>query len=187
MYESDNDTDSAPVAHKPISQTVKEIGDSGVDSASGAQKYAEALDYFLADENDLDQHMPEDDVEIKRFVNGQDKVIMTVRIRAIDDAELKQIRRRSKERGPRGQRGAESETDDLRFYTLLCAEAMVAPNLRSPEMLSKFKRPELALERTLMAGERVALGDYILSFSGFGDSVSHAGSKTTDEIEAAKN
>lgn len=186
MHDEDNGSESA-VAHKPISDTVNAAADAGLETPNGAQLYADALDYFLADENDLDQHMPEDDVEIKRFVNGQDKVIMTVRIRAIDDAELKQIRRRSKERGPRGQRGAESETDDLRFYTLLCAEAIVAPDLRSPSMLAKFKRPEMALERTLMAGERVALGDYILSFSGFGDSVSHAGSKTVDEIEAAKN
>lgn len=186
MLEDDYADDSV-VSQKSISATVKAAGQAGIETTAGADKYAEAMEYFLADENDLDNFRPEDDVEIKRFIDGQDKTIMVLRIRAIDDSELKQLRRRSKERGPRGQRTAESETDDLRFYTLLCAEAVIAPDLRSSAMLAKYKRPEVALERILMPGERVALGDYILSFSGFGDSVSHAGNKVSEEVEAAKN
>jgi hypothetical protein len=171
-----------------IAKIVDEAEKAGVDTPHGADLYQQALDYFLDDANNVQEAPPEDDIEISRYIDGEYKTVLTVRIRTIDDAELKQLRKRSKERGPRGMRNSEAETDDLRFYTLLCAEAIVSPDLRDHRVLAKHNRPEIALERMLLPGERVSLAEHILAFSGFGESAQSAsGRRRSEEIEAAKN
>lgn len=169
--------------------TVRDIEDVVADAADGdTDSYAEAMDYFLSDETDIIKNPPLDRAEVERLVDGEHKIIFTCQVRAIDDDELRTIRQRSKERGPRGTRSRDSETDDMRFYNLLCEEAIVQPNLnemvRTHPKLQQYRTVENLLKHKLLPGERVALGDHVLAFSGFGDSVRSAINKDTT---AAKN
>lgn len=198
MYDADLDYDDsdddegddfAPsgVAVKSANDLVEAASSKDIDEDTRAARIAEAESFFLDDKNDISQRPPEDTVDIMRINEDGDEVVaLTVRIRALsDDNELKQIRRRSREKGRGGVRSSDSETDDVRFYTLLCAECIVKPDLQSPAMISKFRTPEKALQKRLLIGERISLGDYILAYSGFGNSATKA--SKTSEIEAAKN
>jgi hypothetical protein len=168
-----------------IAATVATAGDKKASPAARVDAYDKAMSYFLDDANDVEKIPVEEDVDIKRMVDGDEQVIMTLRVRNITEQELTRARQMSKEKTP-GVRAEEQETDQIRFYTLLAAAATVKPNLKDPRLVDRFVTPEGVLRNRLLPGERMALGLFIMDRSGFGQSVSSA-AQAQKEMEAAKN
>lgn len=167
-----------------ITELVEQAGDEDAAPAVKAAAYADALDFFLADENDLEKNPLTDDATIWRYniEKEEDMPLVSIPIRTIEDHELKRLRQQSKERGPGGLRT--EDTDDVRFFTLVCAEAANFEAPRKQQIIAKHKTMEAALRKMLLPGERISLGQHILAFSGFGATVQ---SKAHAEVEAAKN
>lgn len=167
-----------------ITEVVNAAGDDSTSEAAQGAAYDDALDFFLADENDLEKNPLTDDAIVWRYdiEAEKDKALVAIPIRTIEDHELKALRARSKERGPGGIRT--DETDDVRFYTLVCAEASNFDRQRQAALIQKHRTVEVAFRKMLLPGERIALGQHILAFSGFGATIQ---SKASAEVQAAKN
>lgn len=186
MHSTRTDDEPTSVLNVPnpaIGDLVAAVDDKKLPVSERNKAYEDAMAFFLDDENDVDNIPLEEDVDVLRMVDGVEKKIMTIRLRTIDDVELKSTRSRSKEVGQKGVRSDEQETDEIRFYTLLTALAMVKPAFNE-QLQAKFISPENMLRSRLLPGERYALGLFVMDRSGFGRSVKSA---TSDEIEAAKN
>ncbi len=174
----------AQPATPTITDVVEEAGDDAASVARQMQSYEDAMEYFLADENDLEENPLEDDVTIYRFnvQTNEEEVLIVVPIRTLEDHEIKQLRKRSKEKGPGGVRT--DETDEMRFFTLVCAEASNFPTPMEKAIIKKHNTLDKAMQRMLLPGERTSLAQQVLLFSGFGALVQ---SQAAIEVEAAKN
>lgn len=172
------------VEQDTITDLVEQASSEDAPEEAKAVAYADALEFFLADENDLEKNPLTDDATIWRYdiEKEEDTPLVSIPIRTIEDHELKRLRQQSKERGPGGLRT--DETDDVRFFTLVCAEAANFDAERKRQIIAKHKTMEAALRKMLLPGERISLGQHILAFSGFGATVQ---SKAHAEVEAAKN
>lgn len=167
-----------------VGDLVAEATDTDLPDGVRAAAYEDALDFFLADENDLEKNPLRDDATVFRYdiEKEQDMPLISVPIRNLDDHEIKALRLQSKEKGPGGIRT--EETDDVRFYTLVCAEAAMFPEEKRALLIKKHRTLYNMFQRMLLTGERISLGQHILAFSGFGATVQ---SKAKDEVESAKN
>lgn len=179
-----HDPDYDGEAIEPIDKTVERASVEKEDD-EGNMAYADAMSYFLDDRTDVEMRPPATKVDIERMdeETGEMRTIFTCHIKALDDAAIKSCQKRSRERGPRGVRSSQSETDEIRFYTLVCVEGITTPNLMDDRIINKYNTPDAALRAKLLPGERASLADYILGFSGFGD----AAKAHNKEVEAAKN
>lgn len=167
-----------------ITDVVAEAADESADNEARNVAYDDALDFFLADENDLEANALTDNVTVWRYdiEAEEDRALVTIPIHTIDDATLKRLRQQSREKGPGGVKT--NETDDMRFYTLVCAEAANFDPEKRKQIIAKHRTLEIAFRKMLLPGERTSLAQHILGFSGFGATIQ---SKASAEIEAAKN
>ena len=171
----------------PVEEDVKSMADKAANlklsDSERSQAITNALDFFLDVDNNVEDKPRTTEFVVMRWdVDTQEEVpLVNIPVRTIDDEELKSLRLRSRLKGPNGVRT--EETDEIVFYTLVCASAVNFSSEQKEAMLSKFKTIEEAIRKTLLVGERIALGQNILAFSGFGAGVT---SKAKMEIEAAK-
>ena len=98
------------------------------------------------------------------------------KIRALDMEEWEDIQRRST--NPESK----ERVDGLGMLKRVAIEGCIDPNYKQEEFLNalEVKTPEAALKKTLKAGEIVKLGNAILQYSGFGESVEKARQEAQD-------
>jgi hypothetical protein len=93
---------------------------------------------------------------------------LPITLKGLTSFEVEKIRENCTEK--RERKGRIIETlDNARFNTSLIVAATEAPNWRAPELLAKYQAhcAEDVLGKIFMAGELSALGDVVLSLSGF--------------------
>lgn len=171
-----------------IEAVVDNASDKHVSVDEQAQFYQQALDYFLADKNDVRKRRPTDKIEVVRYdeETGTWAVAFTGRVQALTQPEIELAQERATKKSTQGPNGEEI-VDEFRFHTLLIVQALIVPNLRDDQILAIHKTPENAVRSMFQSGERVNMGNFIMALSGFGKSVSSAAKRVTKEVDAAGN
>jgi hypothetical protein len=168
---------SGRLGRKGVEAVVGKTNKAGPTSKSPVNPGDEeaAIQFFLSDDNDVED----------TFGLTVPRVNLRFTFRSIRENELKTIQRRAAtgKRLPNGNK----EVDMMRFYRMVLIETMVTPNLRHPDVIEKFGRPEDALASKLQPGEIDGLAEKVLVKSGFHDDSVIEDEDVVGDVSLAKN
>lgn len=113
----------------------------------------------------------------EKLVKVSDRLPQDIKIRALDLDEWEQIQKLSTQKGVGAER-----VDNIALLRRTVLTACVDPNFRDDEFVKAVGAltADEALKKTLKAGEILKLGNEILKFSGFAESVEDARAMAAD-------